>query len=181
MRKGLAFISVLAILLLGFMALATPAAAQCGGDWFDKTACPVCGGFTNNAVPFGTDVSWTLTIFVRNDFGVTMTDVVVKDRLGGELEIVGTPTASKGTFTIAYKGATNKAFIDWNVGTLAPDETATLTMIISTDVNPGGQQEYTTPGCYELNSGATIKYKLDGVQYSASTDPIMINVLPPSP
>ena len=52
-----------------------------------------------------------------------------------------------------------------------------LKIVIGTDTNPAGQQEYTTPGPYYLNSGATVKWIYDGKQYSASSNKLMITVV----
>ena len=55
--------------------------------------------------------------------------------------------------------------------------TATLIFEISTDLNPAGKQEYTSPGCYELNSGAVLKFTYNGKKYSAHTLPITVLVV----
>lgn len=54
---------------------------------------------------------------------------------------------------------------DGNFRTLAPgaiglgiDEVAELTMLVCTGLNPSGRQEYTSPGCYNFNSGLTVKW-----------------------
>jgi len=83
---------------------------------------------------------------------------------------------------------------------LMPGERATLDMLVFTKLNPNGQiklqkegiydprfQEYTSPCtpdmekdlCYELNSGATAKWRdtKTGAQMSESTDPIKIGTI----
>ena len=41
---------------------------------------------------------------------------------------------------------------------LLPGDTATLVMYVCTGKNPAGHQEYTSPGCYNFNSGLTVKW-----------------------
>ncbi len=82
----------------------------------------------------------------------------------------------------------------WDIGDLAPGETARAMILVSTDYNLGGgkgpHQEYTEPGIYEFNSGATLKFlrpdydpedegPLDpyDIQLSAYTDSISVTVL----
>ena len=83
---------------------------------------------------------------------------------------------------------------------LQPGEVATLDMLVFTKLNPNGQiklqkegiydprfQEYTSPCtadmekplCYELNSGATAKWRdtKTGAQMSESTDPIKVGTI----
>jgi hypothetical protein len=68
--------------------------------------------------------------------------------------------------------------LTWEIGYLDPGVEAKLAFHISTDLNPAGKQEYTSPGCYELNSGATLKFKYEDVQYSEETGSVYITVLP---
>jgi uncharacterized repeat protein (TIGR01451 family) len=85
---------------------------------------------------------------------------------------------SKGTETFVFRGATDKIYITWNIGTLLPGETAVMRMPVFTDRNTGvnkkspkGHQEYTSPGHYILNSGAVVKWLDDrDKQHSAHTD-----------
>ena len=73
----------------------------------------------------------------------------------------------------------------WNIpGPLAPGATATLRLVVQTDVNPGqGKKgtpvvEYTSPGINDLNSGATLRSaEIDGffvVFEDIQTDPIQV-------
>ncbi len=107
-----------------------------------------------------------------------MTDIVVTDNLAAEIEIDRVSSVSQGTLEIRYTGRSEKAHLTWNVGTLQPDEWAWFTLEISTDLNPAGRQEYTSPGVYELNSGPTMKYYVDGIKYSLEIAPIIHTVVP---
>jgi len=74
------------------------------------------------------------------------------------------------------KGKSEKVFLFWDIGTHEPGEYATLYLTMATDLNPAGKQEYTSPGTYELNSGAVVKKIYDGVQYSWETGQLSIEV-----
>ena len=160
-------------------------------------------------VPLYTDVEWELVITVTNNDAVNnMTGVVVKDNFGGDLEVVSvggvtvnssaalplkgkqkedTYSTSVGNVTILWTGKTEKAHLFWDVGTLTPGQSATLTLLVSTDMNtghgngknlkfPDGHQEYTSPGTHCLNSGATATGMLDGWEMTASSDEICVEV-----
>jgi hypothetical protein len=137
-------------------------------------------------VEVGEETEFVLVItVVNNDASATMEDVVVKDRLGGDLELDDWDETA-GALTHSTKGNSDKVFITWDVGDLAPGASETLTLYVSTDINPGtgngkksGQQEYTETGEHELNSGANAKGILRGVQVSATSDPITVVVFEP--
>jgi len=100
-------------------------------------------------VTIETDVDWWVELEVLNVPGdniTTMEDVVVKDRLGGDLELLevnGAPVtqpANKkdsdtiGNVTVMWTGKTLKAHITWDVGDL--------------DEGDGEWQEIRTPGVH---------------------------------
>jgi len=150
----------------------------------------------NGIIEVGEEVQWRIEIVVGNGFapgsgpGVTFKNVMVTDMLGAELELdlgpapwywVGPPALlypEKGTASYTLSGVSNKVKITWNVGTLAYMEFRTLTFYVSTDFNPAGNHEYTSPGIKYLNSGPTMKYRIDGVGYSIKLNQIMITVYP---
>jgi len=129
-----------------------------------------------------TETQWTAMMEVTNTFSYTMTDVVITDRFGAEIEIDDPFPYSITDGTVSYetKGKSKKVFLTWEIGDLLPGETARLTLLVSTDINPGGHQEYSEPGIYELNSGATLKFidPEQDMQLSAVTDSIYVTVLP---
>jgi len=127
-------------------------------------------------VPLNTNVQWLIAIQFYTP--VAINDVVVKDNLGAELEIdLPFPySISQGSASYITQGGSNQVRLTWDVGDVPADTTCTLAYLVSTDLNPAGIQEYTSCGCYALNSGATIKYYYMGVKYSAATDPIFITV-----
>ena len=129
-----------------------------------------------------TEVQWAIEIEVTNPFPYTMKDAAIKDRFGAEIEI-DEPfplSITQGTVSYTTQGKSEKVFLTWEIGDLNPGETARLILLVSTDINPAGKQEYTTPGIYELNSGATLKFidPEQDMQLSAYTDSIYVTVLP---
>ena len=54
---------------------------------------------------------------------------------------------------------------------------AWLDLIVTTKRNPGGKQEFTSCGSYVMNSGATLKYELNGVQMSATSGTIKVQAV----
>ena len=149
-------------------------------------------------VPMGNDVHWWISILVENITGdniIDMNDIVVFDRLGGDLE-VDDPNASQGDVTIfdytrngkKKGGNTEKNHITWTLGNVADANDAELILEISTDVNTGhgngkkssGHQEYTSEGWHDLNSGAVLKFidPITGFQLSAHTPEIRVWAFP---
>ena len=126
----------------------------------------------------GEDVYWIMliTIEVPSWWPGPIEDVVVRDRFGAEWEIVSPFNTTHGTVLTYTRGRSEKVFLVWEIGTLSPGEDAFLAFIISTDLNPAGKQEYTSPGCYELNSGAVLKFRFGGEQYSVQTLPMYVTV-----
>lgn len=139
-----------------------------------------------------------LRITVTNNTSSTIEDVVVTDMFGAELEMVEVsgdtvpspdylgpwPDKMKPVWTnpdpwpdvtILWAGKSRKAHLTWIVGDVEPITViwpSILTVTVCTDKNPVGEQEYTSPGCYCLNSGATAKGFLDGYQVSAGSGPL---------
>ena len=190
-----------------------------------------------------TETQWAFVIEVTNPFPYTMTNVMVKDNFGAELEVdevvlMADPngdamvdimdinmvfralatdwTWPQGTtwgrwnpkidFNLDGKvdafdlhvagqaygsyvtmelvldetGMSEKVHLFWYIGSLKPGKTARLILLVSTDLNPAGHQEYTEPGIYEMNSGATLKFidPEQNMQLSAVTAPLYVTVLP---
>jgi len=158
---------------------ASPVSAGIPYCWFNKYINCVKAP-TQVTTTVGKDASWWIKINVSlpSWWGGPIENVVVTDRFGAEIEI-DEPfprTISHGTVYYTTKGKSEKVFLTWNIGTLNPGETAILRFVISTDKNPAGKQEYTSPGCYELNSGAVLKFTFEGKQHSAYTLPITVLV-----
>jgi uncharacterized repeat protein (TIGR01451 family) len=147
-------------------------------------------------VPVETDVHWLVGIYIENISGdaiATMEDVVVQDRLGGDLELDGVVYVSDGSIgrgeigksgKSGPTGKTNKEHLAWTgISDMVDYDWAVAFLEISTDINPGtgngrkpGHQEYTEAGEHDLNSGAVLKFTDPdtGLQLSAHTPPITV-------
>lgn len=146
-----------------------------------------CSSHDPMALPLGENIVWVMDICVRNEFCFTMKDLVVTDNLAAEFEVDEWwwevddwwPTADM-KMKIRTKGNSKKVTWTWTIGDLDPSQKSPLLkFLISTDLNPAGKQEFTSPGCYELNSGVVIKFKdpMTGNQLSAHTGPVFaVNV-----
>lgn len=181
MKKVAGLFTVL--MLACVLPLTSPVSAGIPYCWFNKYIKVDCTweiAPTTVTAPLGEDVQWLIKISVSlpSDWGGPISNVIVYDRFGAEIEIDEPfPTSvSQGTVSYITKGKSEKVFLTWKIGTLSPGDTATLEMQISTDLNPAGKQEYTSPGCYELNSGAVLKFRFEGKRYSAYTLPITVSV-----
>lgn len=124
-----------------------------------------------------------LAITVTNNTDLDITDLVVKDRLGGDLGYAGADPEPSDMDT---KGKTNKVFLEWELGTLPAGDSTTILLMVYTDTNTGtgngkksGHQEYTSTGEHELNSGANAKGMIGDLQVSNSSDPVTVEVLEP--
>ena len=123
---------------------------------------------------------WTLLITITNTGESSANDVIVKDVLPAELGLTDY-TASMGCLIHEPTGEvmSGASHLTWELGTLAPDESATLSLEITTLLNPGGNQEFTSPGNYSLNDGAwaTANDTATGQEISAGpTEPIIVTV-----
>ncbi|MFX0146001.1 MAG: hypothetical protein ACFE9C_18185, partial [Candidatus Hodarchaeota archaeon] len=127
-----------------------------------------------------TETQWAVVMEVTNPFSYTMTDTKITDRFGAEIEIDQPfpSTITHGTASYYTNGKSEKVFLTWDIGDLLPGETARLIILVSTDLNPAGHQEYTSSGVHELNSGATLKFidPEQDMQLSAVTDNINVEV-----
>jgi len=103
-------------------------------------------------------VDFLVVFQVLNPSGGDWTETTVKDNFGAELELVGDCDASTGEVVVTLKGKTEKVQLKWNVGTVVPGGIENLVCKMRTDINPGGQQQYSSPGEYEFNSGAVLKF-----------------------
>ena len=126
-----------------------------------------------------TETQWAVVMDIINPFPYTMTNTIISDRFGAEIEMDEEVLVTHGTYDITTKGKSEKMFLNWNIGDLESGETARLILLVSTDLNPAGIQEYSSPGIYELNSGATLKFidPEQDMQLSAVTDSIYVTVL----
>ncbi|MHA1938458.1 MAG: hypothetical protein ACW97O_09650 [Candidatus Thorarchaeota archaeon] len=141
------------------------------------------------------DWEWIWEVTVTNASIASVNGSIVKDNLGGDLELLAVSPDNvtwyaipagmkKGTFIepntgleVMWTGKTLKPHLWWTVGDLAPGDSATLYLKVSTDINPGGKQEYTSLGEHCQNSGATAKGLLQGwYEVEALSDQICVTV-----
>lgn len=148
----------------------------------------------DNIVDIGENWDFSLNITVTNTGPVPVDNVIVKDNLGGDLELLSA-NATIGSLVTWTTGKTEKVHLTWDgIGTLNPGESATLMLLVSTDTNTGtgngkkaGHQEFTSDGEYCLNSGATVKGTtiIDSmvVEVSDTSEPIcgIVGEEPPFP
>jgi hypothetical protein len=123
---------------------------------------------------------WWIQIRICTPY--TITNVRMSDRFGAEfgVEVIDYTGGSSGEAPVlTTKGNSDKVFLNWDIGTLYGGECATVWLHVWTDHNPAGKQEFTSYGCYYLNSGAVAKWKVNGAQYSAETGQLMISTVPP--
>lgn len=114
-------------------------------------------------VPNHQYAEWRITIQVASDNPID--NVIVTDNFGGEFGVESPPIyISTGTAEITYQGASQKAFLTWTLGNNFSG-IATLILKVYTDINPGGQQEFTSAKRHTLNSGAVLKYGVGNTNY----------------
>lgn len=183
MKKLVGLLS--ALILTCVILSASPVSAGTPYCWFNKWIWKCGDGWvkapTTVTTTVGTDEYWQIRITVSVPVGWVgdITGVTVTDRFGAEIEIEEPFPVSitHGTVSYTTKGKSAKVFLTWEIGTLSPGDWAALVIKVSTDLNPAGHQEYTSPNCYELNSGAVLKFfDMYGKQHSAYTDSIMVEV-----
>lgn len=123
-------------------------------------------------VPNHQYAEWRITIQITSDSPID--NVVVTDNFGGEFGVASPPIyTSTGIAEITYQGATQKAFLTWTLGNNFSG-TATLILKVYTDINPGGQQEFTSAKKHLLNSGAVLNYSVGNTNYMVKTPSIEV-------
>lgn len=154
-------------------------------------------------VPMHTRIYFTMVITVTNDSPGAIVGVVVKDNFGGDLELVSVDTnpvvkpdgkkvstltpisVGVGEVTVDWTGNSAKAHMTWDVGDLAFEDSASLTVVVATDINPGHgkpgkvnpKNEYTSPGIHYLNSGATVTGMIGELEVSHTSNSISVDVV----
>jgi hypothetical protein len=166
------------------------------GICYDWPKQPDLPGYDNewggNLRPF----DFTFDYTAGNPWPERNEDVIVRDKNGdpvasGHVNGLGVEFEGKfasgdqDTFAIEWTGKSCKVHFKWIIGAMEENESKLIYLVISTDINPGGHQEFTSPCTHYLNSGATVKvYKIKQYRcwryfvliYSYTTDPIEIKV-----
>lgn len=126
------------------------------------------------AVPLRTKESWNFTFMVTNIYDYEIYDLTVKDHFGANLDVVFL-SSTKGTYTQYTNKPGRQQRFTWTIESLAPFETVTLKLEVSTGLNPAKKQEFTGAGLEILNSGANVKWvNASGRQGSAESGQISI-------
>jgi hypothetical protein len=131
-----------------------------------------------DVVIVGTNVSWEFTFIVKNNFDYDMVDAILKDHFGAELDYIADSVMANllTEYDISYsKGKMKQVRMEWSLDQILEGEAFMLQMTVYTKHNPAGKQEYTSPGTYDLNSGATLKWYDDrGKKHSLETGTIQV-------
>lgn len=126
------------------------------------------------AVPLRTKESWNFTILVTNIYDYEIYNLTVKDHFGANLDVAFL-SSTKGTYTQYTNKPGRQQRFTWTIESLAPFETVTLKLEVSTGLNPAKKQQFTSAGLKILNSGATVKWvNASGRQGSAESGQISI-------
>ena len=137
----------------------------------------------DGVIEVGEPIWFMEVIQVHNPSPYPWEDVTVKDRWGAEIDVTSA-SPSHGTVTLTTQGKSAKEFLEWDIGTIPPGGTANLVLLTMTDLNPAGHQEYTSPGDYEYNSGAVLKFQVRPAgakkphQESFDTGSVILTVVP---
>jgi len=171
------------------------------GTWEEKIASIrimkiLNGSFTNattgediteptNLIHVGTNESagwptkFQLIIIVENNGTVPITDAVL-DVIENTVEPINY-TATKGTVTWTNKTTAKdyvQNFLNWTVGTLQPNERATLEIWIQTLPNPSGKYEPTSENQkIEINRGANLTATSELGTLFAGTEAIILTII----
>lgn len=129
---------------------------------------PDTNGNGIDEVPMATEIEFEMRVTVTNGSDVDLSSAMVRDPLPAELELAEVdPLIASAGFPSSYlsKGKSKKVFVEWDLDDLLGAGPETLDIIANTDINPGKgkgkvHQEYTSPGIYDLNAGATMTFSV---------------------
>jgi len=79
-------------------------------------------------------------------------------------------------FHIEWSGKTHKIHFEWYIDELKAGKTIKIIIGVSTDLNPGGKQEYTSSCEHCINSGAVLKAKWKCRWISAESEQLYVKV-----
>jgi len=81
-------------------------------------------------------------------------------------------------FVVYWTGESLEAHLEWDAGSMDEGEAKEIYLTVSTDINPNGQQEFTSPGAHLLNYGASVEGIVEstGKKTSAESNFIEIQV-----
>ena len=145
---------------------------------FSKMAFLIDEEVPDGIIDIGEAVNWTLVIVVMNLYDFKMENVVVTDILPPQIEVNQTVYYDGQDLVYGKQGKKDSGatHINWTIGDLQPKEFAVLDLTIGTGVNPAGKQQFISSGVYHLNSGAKLKFLVDGKKHCIHTDKIEFEV-----
>jgi len=126
-----------------------------------------------------TGKTWTFTYpNYPNDYPTRKATVTIDGmtyKLDSDIAKFGTKPYG---FIIYWSGMTHKVNFQWVIGNLPAGYTSII-VGVSTDLNPGGKQEFTSPCEHVLNSGAALKAKCGSRLISAYSESLCVKVACP--
>lgn len=145
---------------------------------FSKMAFLIDEEVPDGIIDIGEAVNWTLVIVVMNLYDFPMENVVVTDILPPQLEVydIVYHDGEEPAYDKKGKKDSGATHINWTIGDLGRDEFAVLDLTIGTGVNPAGKQQFISSGNYHLNSGAKLKFSVDGKKHNIHTEKIELEV-----
>lgn len=167
---------MLALVSLTIMLVpSTFATGTCGVTICKRIICDT----PTSGLQLNTYYEWLVQITVTNLNAYPITDVTLKDRFGAEfgVDVVEYSGGSGGAAPeLTTKGASDKVFLEWYIGSLGAGESAVIKLHVYTDINPGGHQEFTSCDTCDMNSGAVVKWLDDvGKKHSAETLSLVVS------
>ncbi len=162
LRAALIWLSLL-VVTYSFL-MATPNRELISGDWSLRFCKRIAGPDT---VCTFTEESWKNAIHMRADDYVT--DIYVKDIIPAEFSVEVT-SFSHGEIEVTSLGQGHGAtMIEWWIDELQADEQAMMMFVVTTQLNPAGNQEFTSCGTYTINPGYDIHWTYQGETYESET------------
>ena len=106
----------------------------------------------------GNVITCLVTIIVDNDSGDDWGNVRIKDRFGSEWELSNFGDDCDGSeFGTNPSRHNQQERLDFDIGGLNDGEDWVCSFDAKTKLNPGGNQEFTSCGYHDFNSGVTVK------------------------
>jgi hypothetical protein len=136
--------------------------ASGGGTWVGEGIRVCKGFFGENVVCLYTDVEWRVPIVLRVLDEEGISGIELTDTFPAEYS-VDRFFVTAGEVTVEPTGGGNSATrVTWTIDELPYGAAVRLVLLVSTRPNPGGNQEFTSPGIYDLNPGLDMKWTVDG-------------------
>ena len=83
---------------------------------------------------------------------------------------------SFGGFVVFWVGESLEARFEWDIGSMDEGDVREVYLTVSTDTDSVGQQEFTSPGTYFLDSGATVEGVVEATGKKTGTESCGIEI-----